>query len=202
MNQDYRDRVCSRSNWTFFAAGSAALVALAWPLGLATAAPAHVALVQDNEKDLKAEFDKRFEAAKSDIVKLWELYDWCEAYSLQKYHKRVLNAVLKLDENDRRAHEALGHEEYDGKWWDDPKKLEKYRLEKEKDEAEAKGYVIYKGRYVDPKDIPFLERRLRAPGPGVDRARSEGEHRQGAVEVRRPVAGARRREHLPRVPRA
>lgn len=160
MNQHFSDRVRPRSTWISIAAGSAALAALAWPHGLAAAAPASAPLAQDNEKDLKAEFDKRFEAAKADIVQLWELYDWCEAYGLQKYHKRVLNAVLKLDENDRRAHEALGHEEYDGKWWDDPKKLEKYRLEKEKTEAEAKGYVIYKGRYVDPKDIPFLERGL------------------------------------------
>jgi hypothetical protein len=160
MNQHQSDRARPRSTWTSFAVGGAALAALAWTHGLAAAAPAPASFAQENEKDLKAEFDKRFEAAKSDVAKLWELYDWCEAFGLQKYHKRVVNAVLKLDENDRRAHETLGHEEYDGKWWDDPKKLEKHRLEKEKVEAEAKGWVIYKGRYVDPKDIPFIERGL------------------------------------------
>jgi hypothetical protein len=114
--------------------------------------------LQEDEKDLKKEFDRLYGEAKGDVAKLLELYDWCEAYGQQKYQKRVLNAVLKLDDENARAHELLGHEFYDGKWWDDAKKLAKHRIEKERADAEAKGFVEYKGRWVDPADIPFLER--------------------------------------------
>jgi len=162
MKPIHLDRAPSASPWTVLVAAGTAFVlgGAAVPAVAATTAPTPHILVQDEEKDLKAEFDKRYDAAKGDVAKLWELYDWCEAYSLQKYHQRVLKAIVKVDENERRARELLGHEFYDGTWWDDPKKLEKHRLAKEKADAEAKGYVVYKGRYVDPKDIPFLERGL------------------------------------------
>ncbi|MEZ5977503.1 MAG: hypothetical protein R3F34_04720 [Planctomycetota bacterium] len=115
---------------------------------------------KEKEKQREDEFDRLYKDARGDSAKLWELYDWCEAYGMQKKHSRVLNAILKADENDRRAHELLGHEFYDGKWWDDLKKLEKYRLKKEEADAKEKGWVKYKGRWVDPKDIPYLERGL------------------------------------------
>jgi len=145
--------------------GAAALTATALVTGLASwsspvGGPLDRAAAVASQDDKKKEFDDLYDAAKGDVEKLWELYDWCEGYGMQKYHKRVLNAILREDEENRKAHELLGHEYYDGKWWDDPDELAEYRIEKEREEAEAKGWVQYKGRWVDPADIPFLERGL------------------------------------------
>lgn len=132
--------------------------------GIALAAPPSdsgaAAVRQDDEKDRKKQFDELYKDAKGDVEKLWELYDWCEAYGMQKYHKRVLNAILREDEENAKAHEILGHEFYDGKWWEDLDELAEYREKKEAEEAKEKGLVKYEGQWVHPEDIPYLERGL------------------------------------------
>lgn len=111
--------------------------------------------VQD---DRQAEFEKRMAAAKGDRAALWKVHEWTEAFGMTKESRQVLRAILEIDDGDTKAHELLGHVQYDGKWFPNEKKKLEYQEQKEAEEAKAKGYVRYKDAWVDPKDIPFLEK--------------------------------------------
>lgn len=120
---------------------------------------------QDERSDLKAEYEKRRAAAEGDIAKLWELVGWCDASGLDKERKSTLRAILKLDENDEKAHTGLGHVLHEGKWYNSEKELEaalkKLGADKAKAEeklAKEKGLVKFGATWVAPADLPFLER--------------------------------------------
>jgi hypothetical protein len=117
------------------------------------APPAHCA-----QDDRKAEFEKRLAEAKGDREALWKVYDWAEAFGMSKESRQVLRAILEVDDGDAKAHELLGHVLYDGKWFPNEKKKLEYQQQKEEAEAKAKGYVRYKDTWVDPKDVPYLEK--------------------------------------------
>lgn len=134
-----------------------ALSLLALP-AIAPRALAHQTLV--GQEDRKAEYEKRLAAAEGSGEKLWKLYEWCSANSLDKDGRNVLRKIVKLDETDRRAHELLGEVEYDGKWFPNEKKVEEYKKKKLEEEAKKSGKVIYKGALVDPADVPFLQKGL------------------------------------------
>lgn len=125
---------------------------------------------QDPATDPKAEYEKRKKEAEGDVDKLWKLVEWCEAYGMKNEMRSTLRSILKLEPENRKAHEALGHVEYDGKWHDSEKKLEEYKKKKLEAEAKATGKVIYKGELVDPADVPFLEKGMTkdASGKWVD----------------------------------
>lgn len=108
-------------------------------------------------QDRTAEFEKRYEAAKEDTDALWELHRWTETYGLGREGRKVLRQLVKLDPDDTRAHELLGHVKVDGRWFTSQKKADAYLAEREEEEARAKGWVRYEGRWVDPRDVPFLE---------------------------------------------
>ena len=121
---------------------------------------------QDPATDPKAEYEKRKKEAEGDIDKLWKLVEWCEAYGMKNEMRSTLRSILKLEPENRKAHEALGHVEYDGKWHDSEKKLEEYKKKKLEAEAKATGKVIYKGELVDPADVPFLEKGMTKDASG------------------------------------
>ena len=113
---------------------------------------------------LQDDFDSRRKAAAGDLELLWELVDWCEARGLQKERDRVLRDVIKLEPDDAKARELLGHVEYDGQWFTTAKKLEAYKKKKEREERKAlereakeKGWVRYGDTWVDPNNVPKLE---------------------------------------------
>jgi hypothetical protein len=110
--------------------------------------------VQD---DAKEEFEKRRKEAEGNPEKLWQLYEWCDARAMEKEGRTVLRAIVKLDDNDRRAHTLLGEVEYDGKWFPNQKKADEYKAKKLEDEAKKTGKVIYEGELVDPADVPKLK---------------------------------------------
>ena len=112
------------------------------------------------ETDRKAEFKARYAAAKGDLEALWELHEWCDAFGLESEDKRVLRAILKLDDSDRKAHEGLGHIEHEGNWFKDQKELSKHLAKAAEKEGRAKGFVKFKDQWVDPKHLPFLEKGL------------------------------------------
>ncbi len=114
---------------------------------------------------IKEEYKKRRADAGKDVALLWMLVDWCETNRLDTERKSCLAAILKLDDKDARAHKLLGHVEYEGQWFDSEKKLEAHKKKLEKDrekEAEKKakelGWVRFDDRWVDPEDVPFLEK--------------------------------------------
>ena len=123
-----------------------------------SARPAALSIHQTPAADTKAEYEKRKKEAEGSVEKLWKLYEWCDAYALKNESRSTLRAILKLDEGDRKAHELLGHIEYEGKWYDNAKKVEEYKAKKLEADAKASGKVVYKGALVDPADVPFLQK--------------------------------------------
>jgi hypothetical protein len=143
-----------------------ALLALFCAPGIAGGAvpSAHrvAAAVQDGgQDDKKAEYEKRLAAAEGDAAKLWKVHEWCELRGMEKEGRSVLRKILKLNENDRKAHELLGEIEYDGKWFANEKKVEEYKKKQLEDEAKRSGKAVYKGELVDPADLPMLERGMK-----------------------------------------
>jgi hypothetical protein len=129
-------------------------------------APASVAA----QADIQAEYEKRRSEAEGDVAKLWTVVDWCEANSLDKEGRSCLRAILKLDDNDKKAHELLGHVYYDGQWFTTDKKLAEYKQKEGARLAKEQGLVPYKDGFAHPDDIPFLEKGLvkTADGRWVD----------------------------------
>lgn len=110
--------------------------------------------------DKKADYEKKREAAGKDIDKLWDLYLWCDANGMDKEGRSCLRAILKEDDTHRKAHEGLGHIEYDRKWFVSKKKLDKYKKEEEERIAKEEGLVRYEGEWVPADHVEFLERGL------------------------------------------
>lgn len=132
------------------------------PFAPPAAAPAPPCLRADGlqEDDPREEFDRRYKAARGDEDELWKLYEWTETFALEREGRRVLRALIKLDEDNARARELLGHVEYDGEWYDSQAKADAAREKAEAKAAKAKGWVKFEGRWVDPADVPYLERGL------------------------------------------
>lgn len=110
------------------------------------------------DEDPKETYKRRRKEAGDDVDKLWELYLWCDAYGLSREGRSVLRAILKVEPNHRQAHEALGHLEYDGRWFKTEKELAKYKAEKEEREAKEKGLVRFGDEWVPAADVPYLEK--------------------------------------------
>ena len=122
------------------------------PLDLAAgappeAAPAVVAVADDYKTLLKE--------AGNDPEKLWALYEWTlEADDRKKYRKRVLNKLVKADPDHVQAREALGHVQFEGKWFDSERALDRHMSKI----AKERGLVKYDGKWVAPTDVPFLDK--------------------------------------------
>ena len=100
-----------------------------------------------------ADFKEKLKAAGKDPAKLWELYGWTlEDEERKKYRKRVLKAVIKADPDHAEARGALGHIEYEGKWFETQRALDRH-MEKV---AEERGLVKFGDRWVPALDVPFL----------------------------------------------
>ena len=121
-------------------------------------------------QDLKAEYEQRRAAAEGDVKKLWELVAWCETNGLDKERKSCLREIVKLDDNDKAAHEALGHVFYDGKWFTTEEKLAEHKKKEAAKLAKEQGLVPYKDGFAHPDDIPYLDKGLvkDAEGKWVD----------------------------------
>ena len=121
----------------------------------AAAAPSALERVQDDRKE---EFEKKLEDAGEDREELWRLYDWCDTLGLESEGRKVLRKILKVDDGDKKAHELLGHVYYDGQWFTSQKKADAYKKKKLDKEAKEKGWVKFKGEWVDPAHIEYLEK--------------------------------------------
>jgi hypothetical protein len=116
---------------------------------------------QDPAQDHQAEYEKRLKEAEGSVEKLWALYEWCQSNALDKQGRAVLRAILKVDDNDKKAHELLGEVSFDGKWFANDKKVEEYKKKQLEAEAKKTGKAIYNGELVDPADLPNLEKGLK-----------------------------------------
>ena len=139
------------------------LLALA-PAPLAAPLPASPRPCVQDPVDRDEEYERRLDAAGDDVDDLWALYLWCASFDMARESRTVARKIVRLDEFHRPAREALGHIEHDGRWFKNERERDKYIEEKEEEEALARGWVRWEDQWVDPDDIPFLERGLvRAP---------------------------------------
>jgi hypothetical protein len=147
-------------------------MALAKPLlsALFLLAPSSVAVAsvstETQEVDLKAQFTKLREAAKGDAKKLWELVSWCEAKGLDKERRSCLRDIIDIDD-DKKAHELLGHVLHEGKWFPSEEKVAEHKKAQAAKLAKEQGLVEFRGEWVHPEDIPFLEKGLRKSPDGT-----------------------------------
>ena len=101
------------------------------------------------------DYKSLLKAAGDDPEKLWALYEWTlEQDDRKKYRKRVLNKVIKVAPDHAEAHAALGHVQFEGKWYDSERALERYMSKI----AKERGLVKYDGKWVEPTDVPYLDK--------------------------------------------
>lgn len=112
---------------------------------VASAPPAPVSASQD------ANLDAKIRAAGADIAKLLELAKSCAKDSDAR---KVYRAVIALDANHEPARKALGHQLYDGKWFESLTELTKYKRD-ETARMKEKGLARFKERWVPESELPF-----------------------------------------------
>jgi hypothetical protein len=132
------------------------------------------------------EFNDKMKAAGDDPKLLWELYGWTqEDKKREKYAKRVLLKLVKLEPDHAEARAALGHIRYEDQWFESDKELEAHK----KKRAKELGLVDWKGEWVEPADLPFLRKGLikdrlgRWIDPEVQKKLDEGWVQQDLVWV-------------------
>lgn len=132
------------------------------------------------------EFNDKMKAAGDDPKLLWELYGWTqEDKKREKYAKRVLIKLVKVDPEHAEARAALGHVRYDDQWFETEKELDAYK----KKRAKELGLVEWNGEWVDPADLPNLRKGLvkdergRWVDPEVQKKLAEGWVLQDTVWV-------------------
>lgn len=135
-----------------------------------------VATTQD--EDPKAKYQSMREEAADDVEKLWKVYDYCDAYGLAREGRSTLRAILKLDDDQKKAHELLGEVFYDGKWFKNQAKVDDYKIKQLEAEAKKQGKAVFDGRLVDPEDLPYLERGMVRTDDGEWVNKEEHEKRQ------------------------
>lgn len=122
------------------------------------AEPAALVAPSTNAED--PEFVKRKKAAGKDPAELWKVYEWCKEQKKDKEGKSILKDILKIDPSHKEANIAAGNLFYDGKWFENQKKIDEYKKQKEIEEKQAQGLVEYKGEWVPKEDVAHLEKGL------------------------------------------
>lgn len=96
---------------------------------------------------LKKELRQKEVAAKKDVDALLDLADWAKDKGLVSDRRRILNAILKIDPENDRAHDMLGFVKYEGEWVTKSKAQMLHRKAVEA-EMKEKGYVEVDGAWV------------------------------------------------------
>ncbi|MEZ6017117.1 MAG: hypothetical protein R3F49_18515 [Planctomycetota bacterium] len=123
------------------------------------------------------DFNEKMKEAGDDPQKLWALYQWTqEDKKREKFAKRALLKLIKVDPEHAEARAALGHTKFEDKWFESERELSAYK----KKRAKELGLVEWKGNYVDPADLPYLRKGLekdkygRWIDPEIKRKEAEG----------------------------
>ena len=127
---------------------------LVMPAADVAAAPAPTGPVQA-QASLDAEFDRRFAQAGGSPAKLWELHLWCKETSRTAESARVLEKIVEVAPDHEEARNALGHQRYDGQWFESYTALAKYKRDEER-RMTAKGLARHGDRWVPQADLPYV----------------------------------------------
>lgn len=135
---------------------------------------------------LKKELKVKETAAKKDPEALCAVAAWAAEKGLGAESKRIYEAVLKIEPDHAKAHEALGNVLHEGKW------VAKQELEERLKQAllaemTAKGLVEVDGVWVDKADVDDAKRGIyRHDGEPVSKAEKQA---LTTGKVRHPVTG-------------
>lgn len=130
--------------------------------GMKTLARADVQSVNDRVPPLREQL--KFRAAQAEDVKgRWDLYAWAKGKGFTEELGYILEAIVDLAPNDRKARKLLGHKKVDGRWMT-PEQEQRHLAETFEAEQRAKGLVPYEGRWVTPEERDALEKGLKKDG--------------------------------------
>lgn len=95
--------------------------------------------------------DAKIKAAGNDVAKLLELAKSC---AKDTDARKVYRAVIAIDASHEEARKALGHQFYDGKWFESFAELTKYKRD-ETARMKEKGLARFKDEWVPEAELPF-----------------------------------------------
>jgi len=114
----------------------------------------------ETKQTTEAEYQERVKNTNpEDVDAVFALIDWCKANNLDKYSRKHLKEIIKLDPNNKKAREMLGYVLHEGKWYT-PRELEKMQAEAEREKKIAAGLVEYKGEWLKKEDVDNLKKGL------------------------------------------
>lgn len=141
------------------------LLVAAMPALLSSNAPSIPATIASWIDD---EFEQRLKAAGTNVDELWRLYLWCASTDRAKDGGTVLRRIIREAPEHKEAREKLGHVQYQGQWFTSAEKLAAFQQAEAARLSKEKGWVEWKGTWVDPRDLPYLRRGLvRDPWGGL-----------------------------------
>jgi hypothetical protein len=83
------------------------------------------------------------------VEEQWKLAEWCREKGLSRQRTAHLERIIELDPNHKQARAALGFSKIDGQW------------NRREDALKARGFVLYKGKWMLPQDAEIQERKAK-----------------------------------------
>lgn len=129
---------------------------LSVPCWLAPAPSVIPTVLQDGEQADQQDVNELIAACGDDVEKLLALATDLKANGRRKEARPVYTKILELDANNEEAHRGLGHQNYDGQWFNSYSEMSAYRRAEEKRMLEEHGKVRFKDEWVLEVDVPYL----------------------------------------------
>jgi len=130
--------------------------------GTQTVARSAVASINENVPPLREQLAYRASTAKT-TEERWDLYGWAKKRGFAKELHYILEAIVDLSPDDKKAHKLMGHKKVAGKWMT-PAQEKAWLAEQFAAAQRAKGLVEYEGGWVTPEERDAREKGLRKDG--------------------------------------
>ena len=125
-------------------------------------ARADVQAINDSVPPLREQLAYRAKTAE-DWKSRWNLYKWAKEKGFTKELGYILEAIVDLKPNDKKARKLLGHKLVDGTWMT-PAEEKRHLQQQFEAEQRAKGLVPYEGGWVTPEERDAREKGLKKDG--------------------------------------
>ena len=125
-------------------------------------AKSDIKAINDSVPPLREQLAYRAKFAE-DAKSRWDLYKWAKKKGFTKELTFILEAIVDLKPNDKKARKLLGHKKVDDQWMS-PAEEKTYLAKKFEAEQRAKGLVPYKGEWVTPEERDAREKGLKKDG--------------------------------------
>lgn len=125
-------------------------------------AKADIKAINDSVPPLREQLAYRAKTAE-DWKSRWDLYKWAKKKGFTKDLTYILEAIVDLKPNDKKARKLLGHKLVDGTWMT-PAEEKRHLQQKFEAEQRAKGLVPYGDEWVTPEERDAREKGLKKDG--------------------------------------